>query len=283
MSSEQGQSPGRQAGGKLTPGDAEGQVSPQNLLTQTHIEDIVDNENEVNALNHTLYTNARVGGRITQILVDTGATVSLLHERIWNQLSGKDSDVCPMNTAVKSVNGQQLKIRGRVELEFGFGGYKTKHVFLLTADIGTECLLGMDFLVAHGCVIKCQAIPLSLPGYSPIKLGPHTTTSPRVYRVAIQETVTVPCNHEVLVRGRLQPRKGHAMAGFGVGVIETFTKPKQFQREGLVVGRVLATPDAMNTLPIRMLNCGQEPVVLLDYFMIKLRRFLKNAMRRSAT
>ena len=77
-------------------------MSPRN---PRQIEDIVDNDNEVNALNHTLYTNARVGGRITQVLVDTGVTVSLLHERVWNQHLGDDSDVLPLNTAVKSVNG----------------------------------------------------------------------------------------------------------------------------------------------------------------------------------
>lgn len=112
-----------------------------------------------------------------------------------------------MKTAVQSVNGQALKIWGIVEIEFGLGEYDTKHTFLITADIGTECLLGMDFLVPHGCLINCQDSSLSLPGKcTPIKLGPRKSP-PLVNRVVIAETVPVPSNHEIMVKGRNWSKK----------------------------------------------------------------------------
>lgn len=146
-------------------------------------------EDHVNMLRYSLYASARVGGCGTQILVDTGATVSLLQERVWKQVVGEQGiqDLQKVETAVQSVNGQSLKMHGIAELDVRLGEFETKHKFLITTEIGTECILGMDFLALYGCVINCHENLLTLPGNHSIKLGPRKTTHV-VYRVILTDS-----------------------------------------------------------------------------------------------
>ena len=103
-----------------------------------------------------------------------------------------------MTTAVQSVNGQLLKMCGIAELSVRMGEFEVKHKFLITADSGTECILGMNFLAVHECVISCYENLLRLPGNLRIKLGPRKP-SPVVYRVTLTEVVTVPNSPEMIL------------------------------------------------------------------------------------
>lgn len=170
------------------------------------------------------------------------------------------SNLPPIETAAQCVNGQRLKVRGMEEIDIRPGEYETKHTFLITTDIGTECLLGMDFLVPHGCVINCQDSSLSLPGNcSPIKMGPRKTP-PLLCRVTIVDTVTVPHNHEMVVMGRIERRRGQEATVAEAGIVEPTSKFAQ--RYGLAVARVLTKPDRNNMVHVRVLNGGQDSVVV---------------------
>ena len=71
----------------------------------------------------SLFAPANVGGCEIQILVDTGATVSLLQKRIWKQVVRKHEtrDRQDVGTAVLYVNGQLLKMLGVAERTVNFG------------------------------------------------------------------------------------------------------------------------------------------------------------------
>ena len=211
-------------------------------------------------LRHSLYASAQVGGHAIQVLVDTGATVSLLQERVWMQVVQEQGlqDLQEVETAVQSVNGQLLKMDGIAELNVRLGEFEAKHKFLITADIGTECILGMDFLAVHGCVINCHENLLTLPGNHSIKLGPHKSP-PVVYRVILTETVTVPNNHEMILPGHIKARKGQQVDSSQAGMVEVTTKFGQ--KCNLGVARVVSKP-VQGTVPIRILNVSSDAVTL---------------------
>ena len=93
-------------------------------------------------------------------LVDTGSAVTLVHFRLWKQgrAAKRGESLQPhLGGPVVTANGEPLTILGQSSSRIQIAGTEFTHTVLVTADIGQDCLLGADFLVAHGFVINMGA------------------------------------------------------------------------------------------------------------------------------
>eukprot|EP00731_Ephydatia_muelleri_P008911 Em0004g1249a len=113
---------------------------------------------EVGSIETSSATWARglVEGRKTDMLLDTGSAVTILRAEVWNELKGVDSGTRELQVVSKSVvtaDGSSLEMLGQVTLSVEIGGLVGLHPILVAKSLTQECILGADFLVAHGCVL----------------------------------------------------------------------------------------------------------------------------------
>ena len=91
------------------------------------------------------------------MLVDTGSSVTLLHEKVWEEAVQGRRKLQPSAGPVKAVNGENLPICGQAEVSFQVHGeYVGVHKVLVVKEMIQECLLGTDFLEKGHCVIDVK-------------------------------------------------------------------------------------------------------------------------------
>ena len=100
----------------------------------------------------TLILQGMVGGRPTRMLVDTGSSVTLVHEKVWNDIS-QDRKLLTPQCPVMAVNGDSLSLCGQIDLDLMVGKHVRTHTVLVVREMTQECLLGTDFLEQYAGVL----------------------------------------------------------------------------------------------------------------------------------
>ena len=113
-------------------------------------------------MSSSLFVFGCIAGRRTKMLVDTGSAVTIVKENVWEEVkenvweeAGCDSLESPVRKLV-TANGQEMELAGQGEVEMKIGDLTIRHVVLVTKTLTHDCLLGADFLTAHGCVVDLQ-------------------------------------------------------------------------------------------------------------------------------
>ena len=109
---------------------------------------------ETAAMSSTVMVTGMVVGRQTRMLVDTGSVVTILREDVWRE--SQEPNQCtpiPPFRPVVTANGQELDLLGQSEVLIHVGGLREKHTALIAKGLTQECLLGVDFLKRHGCIV----------------------------------------------------------------------------------------------------------------------------------
>ena len=105
------------------------------------------------------------------VLVDTGASVSLLPIHWFNLLPPKYQNLKPTNLGLYTGNGVDIPIKGVFKLRFFLLSHNFRctnhhcyeHEFIVT-DNDTLPLLGMDFFVKHNTIIDLEKKTLTIDG-----------------------------------------------------------------------------------------------------------------------
>ena len=82
----------------------------------------------------------KVEKRTCRSLVDTGAEVSLISGKAFQNLKDKPK-VEKDNVSLQSVNGDSLRISGRISLPFKIGQQKFQHNFYIIDDLNRNFIL----------------------------------------------------------------------------------------------------------------------------------------------
>ncbi|CAC5386056.1 unnamed protein product [Mytilus coruscus] len=112
----------------------------------------------------------------------------------------------------------------------------------------------MDFLVTHDCDVLLSQNKLKIKGEI-IQCFHYASSAKSCYRVAIQETVNVPPNSEMIVSGESNEPIFRGLAG----LIEP--NVKFMEKNGLLVARSIVHPEMYN-IPLRIININNEPCTL---------------------
>ena len=86
----------------------------------------------------TLILQGMVGGRPTRMLVDTGSSVTLVHEKVWNDIS-QDRKLLTPQCPVMAVNGDSLSLCGQIDLDLMVGKHVRTHTVLVVREMTQEC------------------------------------------------------------------------------------------------------------------------------------------------
>ncbi|BES95719.1 multicellular organismal development [Nesidiocoris tenuis] len=110
-----------------------------------------------------LFVEANVAGVRCRFLIDTGATVSILHPQIAEQLNATVTS-CSL-PHLRSVQGSTVDVLGSVMIPVEIAEQKFSHSFLIARTL-EEAILGIDFLQAVGASLDIGSRIMLINGES---------------------------------------------------------------------------------------------------------------------
>uniref|UniRef100_A0A8C1QK84 Peptidase A2 domain-containing protein n=1 Tax=Cyprinus carpio TaxID=7962 RepID=A0A8C1QK84_CYPCA len=118
-----------------------------------------------------VFLSARVGGKVCDLLLDTGAQVSVVSKEFWQKATNGGSELVPYLGKVSVADGGQMNIVGKWSTVCQIEALALATDFLV-ADIPLqEIILGTDFLRKFGAVIDLNTRCCTLMGKSlPLQL-----------------------------------------------------------------------------------------------------------------
>ena len=200
-----------------------------------------------------LYTLGDVLDTRTKFIIDTGASVSIISQRIYDRIECNEKPrlmKCPEKLML--ADGSDLPVLGMIDVPLRLTSITVKHRFLVCC-IESEGLLGFDFFKRNKCDLLYEAEALVVRGVQvPIT---EERGENRSYRVTSYRTVTVPAWTEMVVEGRINKRG----TSTSHGVVEPL---KSFHsKTNLMIGRLLVD-SSKPTVPIRVMNASNEDQIL---------------------
>ena len=97
---------------------------------------------------------AKIDEMDVYLLIDTGATVSLLSKVCYGNMHGRNSlPVEKVDRHVLSANGSSVEVHGKAYVRVVLNGTSLQQE-MIVADIAVDGILGLDFLVKHEAIIN---------------------------------------------------------------------------------------------------------------------------------
>ena len=178
-------------------------------------------------------------------LIDTGSTVSVLSIKVVSMI-GRTTDLQPVVEKLTTANDQELKLKGKLELQIQLEHLDFSQVFIV-AEIDEEFgILGMDFLQENDANIKLGKRILKT---SIGKLRLYKQTSKVCATLVLDNTVAIPQHSEVFLKGYIDRTSQ--------GVVGIFEPNKKFLTLGLFVGRTLVDTTSGKS-SIRVMNVKDQ-------------------------
>ena len=91
----------------------------------------------------------KIGKSKFRSLIDSGASVSLLHRRIFKNLQDPPK-LINKKVYLQSVNESPLEVDGLIELDINIGGNIIRQPFYVVSTMNRNMILGRDFLTTQG-------------------------------------------------------------------------------------------------------------------------------------
>ena len=207
--------------------------------------------------NNGFYVLSDICGVECKLLIDTGATCSLLSKNVFFQIP---KAIRPLlkdtNRRLMATNGQEIHSIGWVDLDIHLGDHILPVNFVV-ADIQDPGILGLSDLRKDKFTIQLNETRLYL-GETEIPLHKSGETV-HSHRVMIQRTITIPAATEVLVPGKLSSKGQNSSTtdlDLLIGPIDRLT-----EKYGILTARTLIRQNQQQII-IRMLNLNNEDVTL---------------------
>lgn len=100
---------------------------------------------------HHLYVAGRVDELECALIIDTGASQTIVHPRILER-ANYPAKLAPSNAFIQSVSGDTFPVCGTTEVLIEMGSFLVSHV-VYVAEISDDCIIGIDFLAQYACTL----------------------------------------------------------------------------------------------------------------------------------
>ena len=98
-----------------------------------------------------------VNGVNIKFMLDTGASVSLISECMWNKLAEQTTLLTKWDgRQLVGVEGSLIPMVGVAALEACFSDVNVWAEFIMAKTLSMEAILGLDFLEQNHCVINAE-------------------------------------------------------------------------------------------------------------------------------
>ena len=104
------------------------------------------------AAHRSLYVQISSLSKQVEAVCDSGASVSCLSEKLFNQINENlQVKTHPGTTRLSSANQMPIQIKGTVSVPIKIGPETYEHTFYVLIEAASDCLLGLDFLETNNC------------------------------------------------------------------------------------------------------------------------------------
>ncbi len=190
-----------------------------------------------------------VGSVELECLLDTGATVSVIHPSYFKACAvERDINILPCTGDLRMADGGLVSPMGRAVLELTLPlNHRIEHTFVI-AGIEEPVVLGLDFLQAHFGILDAYNEVVTLDNIPHICHG--RAEKAFMFDIKLSEDVMVPPGSEMILPGVVD---GHP--NFLDGLLQpaaTF-----LGREDLVLAKAVINPQ-LPEIPVRVMNMGDS-------------------------
>ncbi len=95
--------------------------------------------------NNQIIIKAECGATPVNLLVDTGASISLVSTRFIHQMS-LGNHVIPTTIKIAGLGKKLIPVAGEIKLPIVLGNCTADHVFAVCSNVENEFLIGLDLL-----------------------------------------------------------------------------------------------------------------------------------------
>ena len=182
----------------------------------------------------------RIDRQNVRALVDSGAQVSLINRKLYNNLRYKPR-ITKEPIILNSVSGEKLHIDGVAHLEFNMKGTKVKHKFFVTPDINRNMILGIDFLTQNGVRLYYDLSAMRVgKEYIPMQEDCHINC---LIRIADNVVIRPQTQNVITGKVKVLPRDTTTLLQ-----VSTFGKGLFSDQPGLMVGNSITTSELVRKL-----------------------------------
>ena len=197
-----------------------------------------------NLFQESFFLYGNVKGVGLKLLVDTGAAASLLDSKIWSKINEGMLEKWKGPRLV-GVDGSPLKVLGRAKIQLNIGASLVTTSVIITDNLTSDGILGMDFLQDNSCTIDIPRKKLILAGGTVFPLCQKASPT---YDVRLAETTIIPprCEIEVVGKSELPP--------YGLWLLEGH----HLKSQSVVIARAIL--ETCTSIPVRVLNASDQSI-----------------------
>ena len=206
-----------------------------------------------------LVVPGKIAGLAIAMLVDSGASVSVMSTRLWKHIKrAKPEEVTllPTNTRIITASGQEVPAAGCLVLEVELAGEFYLHQFLVV-DAAEDLILGLDFLAQYNVDCDWRRGVLRMRGHELKACRQYSTGDGKVRRLTTIGRTVLPANANSMVEVRVKSRGPGDLPDWGM--VSPARKP--MVKHGVLAGRALIDAHA-STSHIPVMNPTDITVVL---------------------
>ena len=202
-----------------------------------------------------LFLEGKINGQPLKLLIDTGATNTLISDKVFDQIEdNRRPELLPVTSVVLQADGTPLRTRGTSRLEVQIGDSLVT-TMVTVASLKNEGILGLDFLVQINAVLDCQKMELRTEwGIIPC-LDSEGESFCR--RIVAGKEYSIPPGHEIVLADRVTGKK----VALCEGLVESPVNPTESWKKGPIVARSVVKADE-DVLPVRVFNPTKEQRII---------------------
>lgn len=189
----------------------------------------------------------KIGKTNFRTLVDSGAEVSLMHQRVFQNLKDKPK-LIRKRVHLQSVNGNSLKVIGCTDINFEMRGLKMSQRFYIVKDLNRNFILGRDWLTENGVRLYFDLGCLRVgKTYVPLEEDIHIASIVRLARTAVLKPQTTNiCSGNIKYISELNETKLYEISSIENGYIGT--------EPGLMVANTVVKLNEQRKFPVMIVN-----------------------------
>lgn len=198
-----------------------------------------------------LFLEAALYGKQVDILLDTGATISVLSSRVYLELpERKRPDLGRDCGQLRLADGKIIMPMGIAVFPLEVSG-RMVGCRMLVADIEVPAVIGYDFMRQNSCIMDVGKGTVTLNGVQ-AKCYLESQKLKSVFRLSLLENVMIPACSEMIIPTKIV---GDIPVGHQAIVDEGSTK---LAKVGVLVGKSLFDPSS-EVIPVRVANVTNLP------------------------
>lgn len=198
-----------------------------------------------------LFVSTEIHGNPVTMLVDTGASVTILKREIFETLKPSCPNLLkPVDLNLTTATGEIAPLLGKIVVDIKLGNYSFSHE-ILVADIQNDGILGIDFLSTNKINVLLSKSCLSVKRNKIPCFHFNKKLKPRVCRIAVSEDIVVPPDTEVIISGKMID----PIINIENGLISA--QSNFVNKTGLLLAHAIVKPEH-GVIPLRVMNASGE-------------------------